>query len=72
MAYTAYEDVVKMVEQLSPDEQQALVVRLQEMKKQNNLSSDEWRTLLNSIKVNIPPGPAFSDRRQDWYGDDGR
>lgn len=66
MSQIAYEEVAKLAEQLSPAEQQALIARLQVLARQRALSQDEWWTLLNSISVNIPPGPAFSDSREDW------
>jgi len=72
MSQIAYDEVAKLAEQLSPAEQQALIARLQVLAQQRELSRDEWWTLLDSITVNVPPGPAFSDRRDDWYNDDGR
>ena len=72
MSQIAFDEVAKLAEQLSPAEQQALIVRLQVLAQQRALTKDEWWTLLDSITVNVPPGPAFSDRREDWYSDDGR
>lgn len=72
MSQIAFDEVAKLAEQLSPAEQQALIVRLQVLAQQRTLTKDEWWTLLDSITVNVPPGPSFSDRREDWYSDDGR
>ena len=72
MAEVTYDQVVRLAEQLSPQEQKALIAHLQTISKQRELSSDEWKALLDSSKVSIPPGPNFSDRRIDWYDDDGR
>ncbi len=66
MSHVVYAEVEKLAEQLSPAEQQALIARLQLLAQQRALSKDEWWTLLDSITVNVPPGPAFSDRREDW------
>lgn len=72
MTYIVYDAVVKLAEQLSPEEQQALIEHLQGIAKQRQLNFDEWGVLLDSIKFNVSPGAEFSDRRADWYGDDGR
>src|SRR5689334_18065068 len=72
MSQITYGEVEKLAEQLSPAEQQALINHLQALAQQRALSRDEWWTLIDSITVNVPPGPAFSDRREDWYSEDGR
>lgn len=72
MSHVAFDEVAKLAEQLSPAEQQALIARLQVLAQERSLTKDEWWTLLDSITVNIPPGAAFSDRRGDWYNEDGR
>jgi hypothetical protein len=72
MAQITFEEVVKLAKQLSPAEQQALITYLQRLAQQGTLGDEEWKTLLDSSKVSIPPGPNFSDRRADWYDNDGR
>ena len=66
MSQIAYDEVAKLAEQLTPAEQQALMMRLQILAQQRALTKDEWWTLLDSITVNVPPGPAFSDHGEDW------
>lgn len=72
MTAITYDEVAKLAEQLSPAEQQALISRLQEVIQHRMLNKDEWQSLLQSITINVPAGSAFSDRREDWYGDDAR
>lgn len=67
MAQATYTEVVKLAEQLSLSEQQALITHLLELAKHRELSSDERKRLFESIIVDIPPGEAFSLNREDWY-----
>lgn len=69
---TTYNDVVARAEQLTRAEQISLANHLREIIGQRGLTSDEWNTLADSITVSVPAGAAFSDRREDWYGDDER
>ncbi|MCA0455563.1 MAG: hypothetical protein LCI00_16430 [Chloroflexi bacterium] len=71
MASMTSDEVVKWAEQLPPAEQQALITRLQAVVKQPTLNQDEWQSLLKSITIHSPAAAHFSDRREDWYGDDG-
>lgn len=68
----SYDDIVKLVDRMSKREQLALIDHLQEIVKERELTSQEWNMLLDAAIVSIPAGPNFSDRREDWYGDDGR
>lgn len=72
MADVRYEEVVRLADQLSPSEQKALIAYLQDVAKQRELTQDEWNAAIDAVKVSIPPGPSFSDRRADWYDDNGR
>lgn len=72
MADRTYDEMIRNVEHLTPEVRQGLIVYLQECAKHRELSFDEWVILFDSIKINIPVGPNFSDRREDWYDDDGR
>jgi hypothetical protein len=67
-----YEEVAKLAEQLTREEQQALIAHLQGIAQERKLSDHEWNSLIDSVKVSIPPGPYFSDKRSDWYDEDGR
>ncbi|MCC7206668.1 MAG: hypothetical protein IT323_05145 [Anaerolineae bacterium] len=69
---TAYSEIVARVEQLSRTEQISLANYLNAIIRQGKLTPDEWDALADSVTVSIPPGPAFSDRREDWYGDNER
>jgi|GEM_PF-729785 hypothetical protein len=72
MSQTRLTNVVQLADTLTVEEQHALIVHLQDVAKRRQLTDDEWWYLLRSIQIDIPPGPLFSDRRQDWYDDDGR
>lgn len=72
MADVTFEEVAKLADKLSPEDRQALITHLQERTQHRKLRPEEWNALLNSITISIPPGPKFSDKREDWYDDDGR
>ncbi len=67
MGQTAYDAVAKLAEQLPPDEQKALIEHLQEIARQRELSFEEWKAALDSLKIHAPIVGEFSDRRSDWY-----
>lgn len=72
MAQTTYDAVVKLAEQLSPAELRALVDHLQEVARQRELSFAEWKTLFDALQDDTPILHDISNRRSDWYDDDGR
>ncbi|MBC8100943.1 MAG: hypothetical protein H7Y11_15995 [Armatimonadetes bacterium] len=72
MTTPIYDAVVILAEQLTPDEQRALVEHLQHIASTRQLSYAEWKTVFEAMKITIPLVGEFSDRREDWYGDDGR
>ncbi|MBI5670056.1 MAG: hypothetical protein HZC41_18835 [Chloroflexi bacterium] len=72
MAQVTYEEVVKLAEQLTPLEQQALIAHLQETARHRELTFTEWKALFDSMKDNTPIIADISPRREDWYDDDGR
>lgn len=72
MADRTFDEMIQQVDQLTSEERQALIVHLQECAKHRELSFEEWVILFDSIKINIPAGPNFSDRREDWYDENGR
>lgn len=65
MEHTVYDEVVKLVDQLSPAEQQLLAEYLRQQMQAPQISLQAWKEALDSVKVSIPPGPNFSDRRAD-------
>ncbi|MBC8171626.1 MAG: hypothetical protein H7X77_08130 [Anaerolineae bacterium] len=67
MEQVTYEAVLKQAEQLTPQEQQALIEHLQMHQQEPELDFDTWLALFNSLKVNIPVLKDFSNRRVDWY-----
>jgi len=73
MAQINYDEVVRLAEQLPPHEQRALVVHLQELAEHHNLTRDERKMLFESMALDLGTvSPDYSDRREDWYGDDQR
>jgi hypothetical protein len=64
-----YEEVVRLAEQLSPAEQQALVAHLQILARQRALSMDEWQTLFDATISRVPVLSDIALRREDWYAD---
>lgn len=68
-----YEQLVALVEQLSPEQQSDLLARLLEKSRTRQLTSQERKALLESMTIDLGSVlPGYSDRREDWYGDDGR
>jgi restriction endonuclease S subunit len=66
------EEVLKMAEQLSTQDRNILIEHLQEQARQRKLTKDEWLALFDSMKYNVPVAEGWSDKREDWYSDDGR
>ncbi len=66
MSEITYNDVARLAEQLPPQEQKALIEYLQQLAQQRELNLQEWQTLLENVRVNIPPGPKFSNKRAHW------
>lgn len=68
-----YETLVELVEQLPPEQQRNLALRLLDKKKERALSKAEWKAAFESMTVDVGEVlPGYSDRREDWYDDDGR
>ena len=68
-----YEQVVALVEQLSPEQQTDLLVRLIEKSKTRRLTGQERKAVLEAMTLDLGAVlPGYSDRREDWYSDDGR
>ncbi len=68
-----YEQLVALVEQLSPEQQTDLLARLLEKSRTRQLTSQERKALLESMTIDLGEVlPGYSDRREDWYSDDGR
>ena len=69
---STYDQVVKLTEALTNVERQALITHLQQQSQKRPLTSQEWRTLFEANMIRMPVLRDFSNRRDDWYGDDGR
>ena len=68
-----YDQIVQLVEQLTEEQQKDLISRLL-MKRatERPLTVEEKIQLLNAAQISKPVNEQPSDRREDWYGDDGR
>jgi hypothetical protein len=66
------DQVVELVDQLSPEEQTALTAYLLESARKRQLSAEEKIRLLRSAQIDVAVLQEPSIRREDWYGDDGR
>lgn len=69
---STYEQVIKLTEALTDEERQSLIAHLQQQSQKRPLTSQEWRALFEANIVHTPVLKDFSNRREDWYGDDGR
>lgn len=69
-----YETLVTLVDQLPEEQKAELLRKLLQNLKPAELSAEDKVRLLKAIQSNTPlaEGAEFSDRREDWYGDDGR
>ena len=68
-----YETLVALVEQLSDEQQQDLLHRLLDKARTRQRSKNERLALLESLTIDLGAvSPDYSDRREDWHGDDGR
>jgi lipoprotein NlpI len=64
MASVTYERVIRLAEQLTPQEQEALVAHLQQLAQQRQLTKQERKALFASMIVDLGPvSPDFSFRR---------
>lgn len=72
MADMTFEEIVALVDQLSPMEQTELTAHLLEAAQKRELSVAEKMKLLRSAQVDVTVLEEPSIRRVDWYDDDGR
>jgi hypothetical protein len=72
MAQITYEDMMQHVEQLSADEKTRLMEYLLAVAKERQLTSEEKWALFRVSVISAPVNGDFSNRRVDWYDDDGR
>jgi hypothetical protein len=68
-----YDEVVSLAEKLTPEEREALGKRLLEKPEKPKMSAEEFRQWFESLAFDAGAVlEGYSDRREDWYGDDGR
>ncbi len=72
MTQAIYDAVLLLVDQLTPEQKQNLIAHLQTVSKQRELSFEEWEALLETLRGDTRLTCSYSDRRVDWYDDDGR
>ncbi len=73
MTSVFYEEVISLVDKLTPEEQQLVVRHVLEKPKLRKMTADEFKQWLESLTFDAGAVlEAYSDRREDWYGDDGR
>lgn len=65
-----YETLITLVEQLPPEQQHNLLVRLLQTTKTRPLSKEERQALFHASILDVPVNEAPSIRREDWYDDD--
>ena len=66
-----YETLIELVQQLPEEQRQNMLQRLLEQPK--TLSGNERRDIFYSLSLDLGTvQPAYTDQREDWYGDDGR
>ncbi|PJF29550.1 MAG: hypothetical protein CUN52_07850 [Phototrophicales bacterium] len=68
-----YEQIAHLVDQLTEEQQQALIIRiLTHRASQRSLTPEEKIQLLDMVKLDNLVNEIPSIRREDWYDDDGR
>jgi len=72
MADITYDDVVKLAEQLTLDEQETLARHLQQHAEEKKRRVEEWKKRFEAVIIRLPVLEEPSIRREDWYDDDGR
>lgn len=72
MADISYEDVLRLAEQLTLEEQKTLLDQLQQRVQDKKRSKEERKARLEAVMIKAPVLHEPSPRREDWYDDDGR
>lgn len=72
MADISFDELVELVDQLTPLEQTQLTTHLLDRARQRQLSVEEKMTLLRAVQIDVEVRQEPSARREDWYEHDGR
>ncbi|MBL8155851.1 MAG: hypothetical protein JNM70_16835 [Anaerolineae bacterium] len=64
------EQIIELADQLSTEDRQILLTRLQST--QPPLTAEERIARLRSMVIDLPISPEFSFDRKDWYDDERR
>ena len=67
-----FDQILHAAEDLTPDEQIALIHHLQTQSQPRTLSVDARMALLRAAQLHVRVNLEPSIRREDWYDDDGR
>ncbi len=67
-----YLQLVGQERELVPEEKQIVLKHFQKIREERELTFEEWKTLSALTMIPNALREDFSDRREDWYGDDGR
>jgi len=57
---------------LTLEDKAALLKHYQRIQEERDLTYEEWKSLFELTMLDVELREDFSDRREDWYGDDGR
>ena len=72
MTDITFEELVKLVDRLPPQQQTQLTAHLLDLARKRQLSVQEKMNLLRTAQIDIEVIEEPSVRRADWYSDDGR
>ena len=71
MVDVTFDEVAQLAERLSPEEQRALIVYLEERAQQRQLTVNEWMSLFDALMIDVGAWPEDDAlKRTDWYDDE--
>lgn len=73
LTHSDYAKMLETVDLLSEEQKNDLTLYLHKQSENRDLTIPEKLALLKLIVIDLGPVlPGYSDRREDWYDDDGR
>jgi hypothetical protein len=72
MSYPPFRELLKLSDLFTPEAKQEMIDYLREAAKTRKLTPEEKVWFLTNIVSHEPVVGDFSNRREDWYDDDGR